>query len=186
MPRAPLDDYRVTPHGGFGQSRTKPTDGRCGYKNVYPCVHRGLDMAAPAGGAVYAPENGRVVISVSDNVTPPLRGFGPGAILFLGDSGMRHVLGHMDPTWWENSAWRGFPGALPKVLIPDRVPADGRRYRQGEQMGVVAVDHLHWEVRDRDGKRYDPEGWARGRTVAEGGESQSWVLLILALAVLAD
>lgn len=195
MPSTPLrPPLRVTPHGAFGFERKAAGDGRCGYRNVYPCVHRGVDLAAPKGTPVYAPESGSIVVSASDNVTPPLRGYGPGAVVFLGDSGLRHVLGHLDPAWWTEHAWvRGMPGMLPPILVPDRTPADGRRYREGEQIGVVAQDHVHWEVSltrssggGAPGARIDPLAWAAGRGMRPAGGGQSGLLWLVALAVLAS
>ena len=192
MPATPLrPPLRVTPHGAFGFARKTTADGRCGYANRYPCVHRGVDLAAPKGTPVYAPESGAVVVSASDNDTPPLRGYGPGAVVFLGDSGLRHVLGHMDPAWWSELAWvRQLPGMLPDALVPDRVPADGRRYAAGQQIGVVAKDHLHWEVSltkssggGQPGTRIDPIAWARTGSVSGGGRgSMLWLLALVVLA----
>lgn len=189
MPSTPLrPPLRITPHGAFGFQRKSAADGRCGRLNKYPCVHRGVDLAAPKGTPVYAPEAGRVVISVTDNVTPPLRGFGPGAIVLLGDSGLRHILGHLDPAWWEAAPWAQLPGLLPPVLWPDRSPVEGRRYREGEQVGIVASNHVHWEVsrtgREHGGARIDPIAWAQtGALRSEGRGSMLW---LVALAVLAS
>lgn len=185
--RPPLDvAIRVTPHGAFGFQRKKPADGRCGYKNKYPCTHKGVDMAASKGTPVYAPEAGVVVISVSDNVTPPLRGYGPGAVVLRGDSGVNHLLAHLDPDWWHSAAWQIPPTIFDGFIGPDRAPSEGRRYREAEQIGIVAKDHVHWEI-SRGGNRYDPLVWLKtgGRSVRGGaaaGGGHGGLLLILLLA----
>lgn len=187
MPRLPVDPpVRVTPHGAFGFQRKTAADGRCGYRNKYPCTHLGVDLAAKKGTPVYAPEECRVVISASDNNTPPLRGFGPGAVVLLGKSGMRHVLGHLDPDWWTSPAWQ-IPGSIFEGFIgPARTPSEGRVYREGEQIGVVAQDHVHWELSPmptsytkKAGTRYDPIAWAQGRAVVSGGRTSMLPLLLL-------
>lgn len=185
MPRLPVDPpVRVTPHGAFGFQRKSASDGRCGYKNKYPCTHLGVDLAAKKGTPVYAPERCRVVISASDNVTPPLRGFGPGAVVLLGDSGMRHILGHLDPDWWTSPAWQVPQSLFDGFIGPARAPSEGRIYREGEQVGVIAKDHVHWELSTK-GKRYDPIAWAQGRgaVAAGGGDGHGGMLLLLLLAL---
>lgn len=186
MPRLPVDPpINITPHGGFAYERKSPKDGRCGRLNRYPCVHQGVDLAAAKGTAVYAPEAGRVVIAAYDDVTPPLRGYGPGAIVFLGKSGMRHILGHLDPEWWRalrpqlpESPWDGLLGR-------PRMPTEGREYAEGEQVGVIAKDHVHWEVSTK-GKRYDPIAWAQGRLAMAAAKRGPGLLLLLLLAAVAS
>lgn len=176
LPVAP--PARITPHGAFGYQRRTAADGRCGYRNKYPCTHLGVDLAAPKGAQVVAPESGYVVVASYDNVTQPLRGYGPGAVVFLGDSGMRHILGHLDPEWWRAVPWQ-LPGGITEGFIgPSRMPAEGRRYREGEVVGVVAKDHVHWEVSTK-GTRYDPVRWAQGRGLVAAGRSQNGLLLLL-------
>lgn len=174
---------KVTPHGAFGFQRKSKADGACGRAGKYPCTHLGVDLAAPKGTPVYAPEASTVVITATDDVTPPLRGYGPGSVVLLGKSGMRHILGHLDPDWWRSPAWQ-IPGTIFEGFIgPDRMPTEGREYREGDQIGVIAKDHVHWEVSTK-GKRYDPIAWAQGRNVAQGssGGSQGGLILLLLLA----
>lgn len=186
--RPPVDvAIRVTPHGAFGYQRKTSRDGRCGYKNKFPCTHKGVDLAASKGTPVYAPESGVVVLSVSDNVTPPLRGYGPGAVLLRGDSGVNHLLAHLDPEWWDALAWQIPASPFEGFIGPSRAPSEGRRYREAEQVGVIAKDHVHWEI-SKGGNRYDPLAWlktgganVRAGATAPGGKSGGHGGLILLL-----
>lgn len=186
MARLPIDPpVKVTPHGAFGFQRKKPADGACGRLNKYPCTHLGVDLAGKKGTPVYAPEAGYIVINALDDVTPPLRGYGPGSVVLLGKSGMRHILGHLDPEWWRAVAWQ-IPGSITEGFIgPDRMPSEGRTYREGEQIGVTShLNHVHWEV-STGGKRYDPLKWAQGRAVVQGssGGGRGGLVLLLLLAI---
>jgi murein DD-endopeptidase MepM/ murein hydrolase activator NlpD len=188
MPRLPVDPpSKVTPHGAFGFARKTRSDGACGRSGKYPCTHLGVDLAGKKGTPVFAPEAGHVVIAAFDDATPPLRGYGPGAVVFLGASGMRHILGHLDPEWWRATPWQipGVNAPLTQGFIgPDRMPAEGRVYREGEQIGVMShLNHVHWEVSTK-GKRYDPIAWAQGRssTGARGGHGALVLLLLLAMS----
>lgn len=102
-------------------------------------LHAGLDLAAPIGDRVLAPEGGRVAV-VANASTPSARtrfsrpsgwaGYGPGVVVLQGDSGAFHVLGHVDAV----------------VVVP------GQRVREGELLafvGETSTPHLHWEVRSR-------------------------------------
>lgn len=188
MPRLPLvPPIRVTPHGAFGFRRKSPKDGACGARGKYPCTHRGVDMAASKGTPVYAPERGYVAVAVFDNVTPGMRGYGPGAVKFVGQSGATHTLAHLDPKWWEETVWQVPGGIFEGFRGQPRMPTDGRWYREGEQIGVVAKDHLHWEVTVDPAKetKVDPLQWVSGRSAA-AASSLSGLLLLLVLALAAD
>jgi len=186
MARLPVDPpVRVTPHGAFGFERKTKADGACGRLNRYPCVHLGVDLAAAKGTAVYAPEACKVVLASYDDVTPPMRGYGPGALLLLGKSGMMHVLGHLDPEWWRALRPTIPDSVFDGILGRPRMPTEDREYAEGEQVGVIAKDHVHWEVKAK-GKRYDPIAWAQGRLLVEAKPaSRSGLLLLLLLAALA-
>jgi murein DD-endopeptidase MepM/ murein hydrolase activator NlpD len=100
----------------------------------------------------------------SDNVTPPFVGYGPAGVLAQGDSGVYHLLGHLDPAGWTDASR----------------PTKGQRFDVGEEIGFpaptgspgvgAAKPHVHWEVRvepidspaTRGGNTLDPVQWARG------------------------
>lgn len=195
MPRLPINPpVRVSPHGAYGFTRKSKADGGCGRSGKYPCTHKGVDLLGKKGTPVFAPEASRVVIAAYDDVTPPLRGYGPGAVMLLGASGLVHILGHLDPEWWTSTPWQipGVNAPLTEGFIgKDRRPTDGRVYREGEQVGVTShLNHVHWEMATprkspRAGQlaeRRDPLVWARGGSAS----GQSSVLPILLLAALAS
>ncbi|HEX5633972.1 MAG TPA: hypothetical protein VFX50_12125 [Gemmatimonadales bacterium] len=82
---------------------------------------------------VRAPEDLVVDVVARDDVTPPLSGYGPGAVLARGHSGTWHVFGHLSP--------RSFASTL----------APGAAIRRGESFARLATGvrppHLHWEPR---------------------------------------
>lgn len=193
--RIPVDKVRVTPHGAYGYVRRSAADGRCGKANVYPCTHKGIDLAGNAGTEVKAPERSRVVIAAFDDNTPPLRGFGPGAVMLKGDSGAVHILGHLDPEWWRalRPRWPDDPWRDGIIGRP-RMPNEGRLYQEGEVVGVTSspADHVHWQVSMR-GKVVDPMDWLRGRVrdeptidtaASSGGGAGALALLALGFLVL--
>ena len=168
---------RVTRSGqlGFGAKR-----GRFG--------HWGVDMpvvsVADGGtgvGEVSAPE-GMVIRHVwTNDSTPPFVGYGPAGVVGEGDSGVYHLLAHLDPSAWSASS----------------IPTKGQRYDVGELVGLMSESvkppHLHWEVRvfpvDDPKKRaatsLDPWEWRFGKRRILGGAGASWwlwVILGLALA----
>ena len=140
-----------------------------GMKNNFGAIysggvkHYGLDIP-PIGngpGQVIAPESGVVdAVWLNDN-TPGFRGYGPTGILLRGDSGVWHLLAHLQ-------AWNDPPDV-------------GQRFDEGEEVGLIAVGlkpsrfwrspHVHWEVRtspnlapaDRDTKNLDPVAWLDGK-----------------------
>lgn len=163
--RAPVDTVVVSPHGAFGQRRTKPSEGACGWRGAYPCVHRGVDLVGKQGTTVFVPEDVIVMQVATDNVTPGLRGYGPGAVKLQGRSGVTHVLGHLDPRVWK--------------LWP-MSPMPGMSLAEGTAVGVMSsARHVHWEVR-RGADRLDPLQWLQRR-----GRGQGAVLWLLVLAMLA-
>lgn len=122
--------------------------------------HAGIDLGR-AGDAVVAPEDGYVdataVASYGDDVprwsTPAgWSGYGPGVVIFRGESGFWHILGHV--------------AIGPNAII-------GRRYRAGDVIATVHPrgGHVHWEVRRRRQPpagtptydiTVDPHAWVRG------------------------
>ena len=85
-------------------------------------------------------------------------GYGPRGVLLRGDSGVFHVLAHLDS-------------------ITVRV---GQRVNEGDVCGVGSVvHHVHWEVRQRPRPvageavvevTLDPGAWLRGERVAYAGQ----------------
>lgn len=127
-PRSPIEPLVVGAHGGYLEQRNSPADGSCGVGS-YPCRHPGLDVAAPNGTPVFAPENG-VIVQTADGNSSPWGGYGPWIVLIQGDGGKFHLMAHLDP----NTAALGPVGA---------------RVQAGDQIGTVGpFYHTHWEVRD--------------------------------------
>lgn len=163
MARAPLDGYRVTPHGAYAYRRRAPGEGACGVSG-FPCTHPGVDLAPLEPDAwVVAPTSCVVRFVAVNNITKPLSGYGPGALL-VEESGrwwwpwspLAFVVAHLDP-----ASWRG------------GVPRRGRVYAEGEPIARVAssVGHVHWEGRtvllppagQRMAHTFDPLAWVRRR-----------------------
>lgn len=157
--------------------------GRYGAVRAGGRQHWGLDIAGKAGAPVAAPESLTIEHVATDNVTPPLSGYGPGAVLGRGASGQWHVLGHLDPATWSG-------------------PVVGRVYAEGEWVGNMAPikgPHVHWEVRTvalpargaaRGLATLDPVAWLRGAlapipAVAKVGGASALLLVALAVYLLA-
>jgi murein DD-endopeptidase MepM/ murein hydrolase activator NlpD len=151
--------------------------------------HWGVDLAQGAGEPVSAPERMRVevmrlgVSATATKLAPPLDGYGPGAVIARGDSGVWHLLAHLDPVWWATNA---------------ELPVVGRVYLEGEQVGVTpravgsAGPHLHWEVRThravdspatRAGNTMDPLAWLAGKRPSGGTSMTMLVVLVLLYAL---
>lgn len=89
--------------------------------------HWGVDLPAPIGAPVVAPEDMAVIATWSNDATPPFSGYGPGGVLGRGASGRYHLLAHLAP-----------------------VASPATSYRAGERIGSVGTPaHVHWEVRAR-------------------------------------
>jgi len=156
--------------------------------------HFGDDVVDPHGdaAAVGAPEAGSVVIvfgkgadgGAPDNTKVPsdprFEGYGPAGVVLKGDSGVFHLLAHLDPAAWDENAGSTSlgPGHQPTIDHPAAVvdpPTLARRYEEGEQIGAMAPhvgaaqSHTHWEVRktavDNPSNRaldtFDPQDWLR-------------------------
>lgn len=159
-------------------------------------THWGVDLSAKPGDPVFAPEDLVVEYVAVNNTTPPLSGYGPGAILARGkQSGLWHVLGHMDAWDWSDAR-------------KQRLPYKGRVYKRGEEIGVVSkLNHLHWEIRTEAKpprgearRRYtlDPMKWLYSDgdvqtpladppdTKPSSGGGAGLVLLVLAIIILGD
>jgi hypothetical protein len=170
-------------HGGdLGWKTFRPKQGPSG------TWHWGLDLPTaslrPSGNAtpVVAPERLKVVHVWTNNTTPPFVGYGPAGVLGLGDSGVYHLLAHLDPTAWSSGA----------------VPKRAEVYEPGEYIGLVDPKqaHVHWEVRiepidspdTRAGNTIDPIRWVRGESRVlrddppSSGGGVIWLLGLLLLA----
>lgn len=147
--RYPVDHVSVT--SGYGAKRAN---------NVR---HWGLDLAGKAGDPVRTPEAGFVVATAwgrgtSVALPAPFNGYGPGVVLLRGESGVWHLLAHLDPTT-RADIFKGEP--LPEGFEVARMPR-----------GVgLAGPHTHWEVRGgvpydapatRQHNTMDPRLWLRG------------------------
>jgi len=160
VPRWPVDTVQVTPHGAYAYQRTRRR-------------HHGVDLAGQRGTLVRAPERLAVLIVARGNSPGHARagtversadrlargvrldGYGPAAVMARGlDTGMVHVLGHLEPA------------ALPTV---------DATLEEGAPVGTISrVGHVHWEVRQRDrypwpradrgDDTYDPGAWLEAAT----------------------
>lgn len=146
--RAPTDSYVV--HSAYGEVREH---------NVH---HWGEDIVGPWGEPVKAPESG-VVERVAKGkgtaikLTPPFDGYGPGVVLIHGDSGVWHLLAHVDP-------------ASIAVKVGERVTEGATVAKLARAVGA-AGPHVHWEVRvhqaidspsTREGNTVRPAEWLDG------------------------
>lgn len=152
MPRIPVDNVRVTPHGKYRSIRRSPAEGSCGTV-PYPCEHPGVDLAGPKGTPVYAPEGG-VIVEVGRGDKKPWTGYGPGFARLVGRSKVSHLLAHLDPeviTRWGE----------PQLLSEPKLYPIIRPVQEGQLIGYIDNDHTHWETRvgDRPGKRTNPAAW---------------------------
>ena len=145
---SPLINPRVGGTGAFRAIRTKG-HGQC--RHGYPCTHLGVDLVpasyyrgpiVEAEWWLRAPEDLVVDVIARDDETPPLSGYGPGAVLARGRSGTWHVFGHLSP--------RSFGAELVK----------GATIARGVFFARLASGlkppHVHWEPR-----RWRTEGPAR-------------------------
>jgi hypothetical protein len=139
---SPLINPRVGGTGAFRAIRTKGT-GQC--RHGYPCTHLGVDQVpasyyrgpiVEAEWWVRAPEDLVVDLVVNDNTTPPLSGYGPGAVLARGRSGTWHVFGHLSPRSFGPELVKGaaiargvFFARLASGLKPPHVHWEPRRWR---------------------------------------------------------
>lgn len=128
-------------------------DYRPGHETWNP-LHAGVDLVAPVGTSVLAPEAGSVV-AVGTRPAPPWTGYAP-CVFMLGASGRYHLLAHLS----------GGP-----LLV-----AVGQPVQLGQALGTIgaAERHTHWEVRTlahRGGHEpaiehsLSPGDWLEGRDV---------------------
>jgi murein DD-endopeptidase MepM/ murein hydrolase activator NlpD len=182
MPPVPMPKTGIAPGNAYGGQRANGV------------VHWGIDLAARPSELVVAPEDGVIVDVWTDNETPPFVGYGPGGVLLKGESGVFHLLGHLDPGRWTASSR----------------PTIGEVFEVGQQIGNTAptgspgvfqaAPHVHWEVRTkphdspatRQANTTDPVKWRAGmgratsRVLSEASGSRSsglvWLLLLFAVS----
>jgi len=164
---------------GIGYGSFRPKQGPHG------TWHWGVDLPNPPTNDVVAPEKATIVELWRNNTSPNFAGYGPGGVLLRGQSGLFHLLGHLDPG---ASSW-----------------SKGLTFQPGERVGQTAptgsagvgaaTPHVHWEVRiepidspsTREGNTLDPLDWARGvgtpLTNPPGRRGGGWVWLLLLLAI---
>lgn len=165
----PLVAAEVSPNGGFRARRTSPEQGHC---RAYPCTHWGVDLVpashyrrlpVEAHWWVRAPEDLVVDFVAFGNASPPLTGYGPGAMLARGRSGVWHIFGHLDPS------------SLAALARGQAIEA-GRTFARVSD--AIRPPHVHWEPRrwrtegaaaralHREASRsdivLDPAAWLRG------------------------
>lgn len=129
IPQPPIYPLVIGNNGGFMVTRSSPAQGACGVSG-YPCKHPGVDVYGVVGTRVVAPEDG-VVMQVADGASSPLAGYGPWVVILHGDSGLYHLLGHLNP-------------ATSAMAMP------GMRFVAGQQIGTTSTaNHTHWEVRKK-------------------------------------
>ena len=161
MARWPVDAPRATPHGAYAYPRRKRD-------------HHGIDLGGKRGTVVYAPEAMTVIasgrgLSTSGKRTGTvtrsgdalavgvgLAGYGPGAVLARGASGLVHVLGHLDDS---------------------ALPSAGAELADGAVVGTISrVGHVHWEVR-----KPDAYPWPRATRGADTADPEVWLAAMRAL-----
>jgi len=157
--RSPVAGARV-PVRGAGAWLARRSEGRR--------LHAGVDVAMTSTTECVAPESG-VVASVFESNRPVagmarfsrpagFSGYGPRGLVLRGDSGVWHLLGHLDAV---------------RVVV-------GQRVSEGDVVGVGSVvHHVHWEVRvsarPASGQAVvevtlDPVAWLRGERIAYAGQ----------------
>lgn len=142
-------------------ARSAPVQGRRAWlaeRSNGARLHAGVDLTGAPGTPVLAPENGRVALVLEDaDAVEGWRGYGPGVVLLLGESGAWHNLAHV----------------LPRCAQGDIVQA-------GAALAVQSnLRHVHWEVRavkaPTAGRAVvedcaDPLAWQRGELVRWDGQ----------------
>lgn len=165
--RYPLDKLKVTPHGAFGFVRDDPSSGLCSSGN-YPCVHWGVDLAAPEGTPVYAPEPLLVLVAANRNDLKPFSRYGPAFVYAKGlTSGWWHLFAHLKPGSIRTAG--GGNVTNPSDPTDNTLITLGEPYTMPEGMALGTVSdkkHLHWEVQagtrvPAGGSVQDPDAWWR-------------------------
>jgi len=169
MARIPIMPVKVGRTGWYKSRRATPSDGACGV-GTYPCLHPGIDLGAPRGTPVYAPEAGTIYKATAG--TAPFGGYGPWVVLLHGNSGIYHLLAHLDAS----TASQGVTGT---------------RVAEGQQIGTVSsANHTHWETRKKPVPDFaagetnlinniDPAVWFKQQNTASGGH---WAVIGLLTA----
>lgn len=176
VPKAMWQDHKWN---GTGYGAFRPKQGEHG------TWHWGVDLPNPPTNDVVAPEKATIVQWWKNNTSPNFAGYGPGGVLLKGQSGLFHLLGHLDPS---ASSW-----------------STGLTFQPGERVGQTAptgsagvggaIPHVHWEVRiepidspsTREGNTLDPLDWSKGVGTTlplppkSKGDGWIWLFLLFAL-----
>jgi hypothetical protein len=135
----------------------KPSKAKLADRRLW--FHAALDIAAPKGTAVVSPEAGRIVYSVKSlpSGASIFGGYGPQVVVVEGQSGRFHWLTH-----------------LRNIIVKRNDTVD-----PGEQVGEVAYDHVHWEIRTKARAAY--KGCKYGETCVPGSLDQEpypWAITV--------
>ena len=122
-----------------------PTTGRVSscYGARWGTLHAGVDIAAPIGTPIYAPEDG-VVLQAG-----PASGFGLW-VRVQHEDGTITVYGHVNTITVDEGE---------KVKAGEQIATMGNR-------GFSTGPHLHFEVWNSSGKKINPLPWMRSRGIA--------------------
>lgn len=117
-------------------------------------THAGVDLAAPNGTPVLAPEAG-TVLTVAQHGARGFRAYTP-AVLLAGDSGRFHLLAHLSGG----------------VSV-----AEGARVVLGQQLGAIGAPehHTHWEIRTTRGPLSGSSTREETRTIAHVLAPAEWL-----------
>lgn len=205
-PRIPIPPGRfsIPRTGHYGDVRRSSKDGGCGVHG-YPCTHRGVDLAAPAGTEVVAPHDGWILAAVmapaGQKLAPPFAGYEPGVVLIAHDDiaaegwWRRHGgLGKNIVQWIKDLGTDGPQSAryslLGHVVTPLQMPLDSRvwnpedtsSWRKASDGTLVAVFKPHGDrALVADGGKYVRAGDVVGYISPTAGHTH-WELRISPLA----
>jgi len=167
----PLEHFTVRSGGAYDAKRSSPSDGRCGphpdqpmtfhdaaderawIAKRYPCTHKGVDLAAPAGTRVVAPHDGWVLYWGPAN-DAPFVGYGPWVILIAHDD-------------IRDSLWDRFRKQANAPLVSDWFPtAQSARYSliahlaapPGSGAARIPMSDNMFKPRDKKLWRHLPDG----------------------------
>lgn len=177
-PRLPIPAGRfaIPRTGHYGDVRRSPKDGGCG-THGYPCMHRGVDLAAPASTEVVAPHDGWILAAVmapkGQPLPAPFVGYEPGVVLIAHDDIAAE-------SWWRRH------GGLGKNIVQwiKDLGTDGPQSARYSLLGHVVtplqieLDSRVWKPEDRSSWREASDGTLVAvfkphgdrATVADGGK----------------
>lgn len=149
MPEPTPTVYPLAGHQVGKDKITTPFGGAQANSNGYNVgsVHKGQDIAVPAGTPVLSTVAGKVVRAGWDN-----SGFG-NLVVVQDAAGNQHFYGHLS--------------ALVENIKPGATVDAGQHLGAVGSTGNSTGPHLHYQVNNRAGTAVDPGPWLRGETVAE-------------------